>query len=383
MSRAPNRLTDWIVDTALPFWAVHGFDARAGRFRERLDLEGMPVAMPHRAMVQARQIFVFAHAAQLGWFDRGASLAEAAMAALLRDFAATDGDETSFAFAIDPATDAIVSPHRDTYGHAFVLLAIAALYGLNGDVRLLEVADRTIRFIDRQLADPDHGGLFDALPAPAVKRQNPHMHMLEAYLFLERAAPGRGYLQRADALIDLFEARFVRDGLLFEHFAMDWTVIAGGQWEPGHHFEWVWLIDEYRLLSGETASGAGTLYASALAHGIAADGLIIDALSAEGAPITPSHRLWPHTEAIKAAATRLDDPAAAGLAQHMTSRLFDTFLDRPFAGGWIDHITPAGAFMVDYVPASSLYHLVLAGSVVAQRTGRGFPAARVPAKVAQ
>src|SRR3954463_6904879 len=123
----------WIKDVALPTWAERGFDADAGRFCERLDRDGSPLAVPHRAMVQARQIFVFAHAAECGWSPNGADLAERAMASLLRDFAAHAGDETSFAFSIDPASRAIVSPVRDAYAHAFLLFSIAALYRVNGD----------------------------------------------------------------------------------------------------------------------------------------------------------------------------------------------------------------------------------------------------------
>lgn len=371
---------DWIVTSALPTWGEHGFDASNGRFHERLDRNGTPLTLPHRAMVQARQIFVFAHAAECCWSNDGAHLAEIVMASLQRDFATQDGDETSFAFSIDPTSSAVVSTVRDTYAHAFVLLAIAALYRLNGDARLLETADRTIRFIERRLVDPARGGLFDALPAPAEKRQNPHMHLLEAYLFLERAAPGRGYLQRAAGLMDLFKRHFFRDGRLMEYFAGDWSVAERAMWEPGHHFEWVWLLDKYAALSGENMSGWGdALYASAVSHGIAVDGLIIDEISANGdAVLKSSHRVWPHTEAIKAAASRhaAGDSEAQSMAEAIAARLLSTFLDQPFAGGWIDHVAADGTPLVDHVPASSLYHLVLAGSVAA----KGFAAAPAIAK---
>ena len=370
---------DWITDSALPVWAERGFDADAGRFRERLDRTGNSIPLPHRAMVQARQIFVFAHAAEQGWAHDGARLAETAMASLLRDFAEEDGDETSFAFSIDPVTRRIVSPVRDAYAHAFVLFSIAALYRLNADEQLLEVADRTIRFIERRLTDAVHDGLFDALPAPAEKRQNPHMHLLEAYLFLERAAPGRGYIARAAKLVGLFDRHFFRDGLLLEYFQADWSVAERAALEPGHHFEWVWLLGEYGALAGEDMSPAmDALYASATGHGLAAGGLIIDELSPALAVSKSSHRVWPHTEAIKAATTRhaRGDGAAYRFAEEMAAGLMTHFLDRPFAGGWIDHVAANGTPLVDYVPASSLYHLVLAASVAA----RGFAAAPALAK---
>jgi len=365
---------DWITASALPAWAAQGVDQRAERFHERLDPAGMPMAVPHRAMVQARQIFVFAHAAELGWALEGAELAERGMASLLRDFATDAGDETSFAFAIDPASGRVCAAQRDAYAHAFILFALAALHRLNGDPKLLDVADRVIRFIERHLTDPVHGGLFDALPAPAGKRQNPHMHLLEAYLLLARVAPGRGYEERAAALVTLFRRHFLREGVLLEFFGRDWSV-ARAVWEPGHHFEWVWLLGEYGALTGgNMRAETDALHRSARERGVAANGLLVDALSPEGVVLEPSHRIWPHTEAIKAAVTRQDrgfvDDMAAGLTRH--------FLDRPFAGGWTDHLSADGAPLVDYVPASTLYHLMLAASVAA----KGFAAAPALAKAA-
>lgn len=374
-----NRLATyrtWICERALPAWATRGFDPQAGRFRERLDQTGDPIEVPHRSMVQARQIYVFAHAATLGWFADGGPLAEQAMASLLRDFREDAGEQTSFAFSVDPGGRR-VSDVRDAYAHAFVLFSIAALYRLNGDAALLDVADRTIRFIDGGLSDATHGGLFDAAPIMSRdKRQNPHMHLLEAYLFLEQAAPGRGYLDRATQLVDLFKRRLFdeRTGVLLEYFAQDWSALADPvrsvTWEPGHHFEWVWLLGEYARLSGTDMTDWETrLYNAALDDGVAPGGLIYDELAGDDRRVLkPSHRVWPHTEAIKAAATRhsAGDPNAAAFAEAMAGGLSGTFLDKPFPGGWIDHVDPAGRPLVAYVPASSLYHLFLASTEAAR-----------------
>ena len=380
---------EWITGTALPTWATTGFDPAAGRFRERLDRTGAPVDVPHRAMVQARQIYVFAHACHLGWFPDGGGLAEVAMASLLRDFGDVSGGEASFAFSVD-ARGRVVSGTRDAYAHAFVLFTLAWLHRLNGDPALLRLADQTNAFVKARLVDPRHGGVFDAYPeAPPGKRQNPLMHLLEAYLALERAAPGRGYLDDARGLVELFKARLFseRDGVLLEYFAEDWSPPAdpakADVFEPGHHFEWVWLLGEYGRLSGDDlGEWSDRLYEVARAHGVAADGLVYDELSADAArgPAVRkrSHRVWPHTEAIKAAAARHGDGDAAALpfARAMARGLLDHFLDRPFAGGWVDHVDAAHAPvahapLVDYVPASSLYHLFFAAAEAAH----GLPAA--------
>jgi mannose-6-phosphate isomerase len=373
----------WMTGSALPTWATAGFDLAAGRFRERLDRAGAPVDVPHRAMVQARQIYVYAHAYHLGWFADGGRLAEVAMASLLRDFGDVSEREASFAFSIDPASGRAVSATRDAYAHAFVLFALAWLHRVNGDPALLRLADKINAFVKARLVDPRHGGVFDAYPeAPPGKRQNPLMHLLEAYLALERAAPGLGYLEDARGLVDLFKARLFseRDGVLLEYFAEDWSPPAdpakADVFEPGHHYEWVWLLREYERLSGDRlGSWRDRLYAVARAHGHAAHGLVYDELAAHEGRVSVckrSHRVWPHTEAIKAAAARHRDGDAAALpfAQSMARGLLDHFLDRPFAGGWVDHVDAAHAPvahapLVDYVPASSLYHLFFAAAEAA------------------
>jgi mannose-6-phosphate isomerase len=325
---------EWIVGTALPAWSTAGFDAAAGRFRERLDRTGAPVDVPHRAMVQARQIYVFAHACHLGWFADGGRLAEVAMASLLRDFGDVSGGEASFAFSVD-AGGRVVSGTRDAYAHAFVLFATAWLHRLTGDAELLRLADRTNAFVKARLVDVRYGGVFDVHPVAArEKRQNPLMHLLEAYLALERAAPGRGYLEDARGLVALFKARLFseRHGVLLEYFAEDWSPHA-------------------------------------------------DPAKADVSVRKSSHRVWPHTEAIKAAAARhaAGDAAALPFARAAARGLLDHFLDRPFAGGWVDHVDEAHAPLVDYVPASSLYHLFFAAAEAAH----GLPAAGAAAPDSQ
>jgi len=362
----------WNREQALPAWATQGFDTANGRFVERLDRSGQPLAVPHRAMVQARQIYVYAHAAELGWYPAGAVLAEAAMASLRRDFCDDGADVASIAFSVDPHSGRQVSATRDSYTHAFVLFAIAHLYRLNRNPALTGLAGRIAAFVERDMMDRIHGGVVDALPATSTaKRQNPQMHLLEAYLALEDAAPGQGWLERADTLVALFYDRLSKAdlGALLEHFAHDWSPHADpamtAVFEPGHHYEWAWLLDRHRQLCGrDHGSWGDTLHTTAARHGHAPNGLIYDEVKADGQVAKASHRLWPHTEAIKSAAVRHrdGDTQAMNEATRMATLLDNHFLSEPFVGGWTDHISPTGEPLVDYVPASSLYHLFLAAS---------------------
>ena len=58
----------WLFEAAFPLWSTAGFDAKTGQFVEQLDPSGGPlIDVPRRALVQARQLYVFSLAARLGW----------------------------------------------------------------------------------------------------------------------------------------------------------------------------------------------------------------------------------------------------------------------------------------------------------------------------
>lgn len=378
-------LTRWINDQALATWGSRGFDSLRGLFHERLSFHGEPLPVPYRAMVQARQIYVFSHAATLG-LAAGAEKADRAMRQLRALFATSSAGETSFAFSIDPESGRQQSAVRDSYTHAFVLLAIAFLYRATGDKGLVTLANEVTSFVERRMIDPVSGGVVDALPEldGRTKRQNPQMHLLEAYIALEDAMPGRGYLERALKLVTLFRDRMFdrRSGVLLEHFAADWGPhpdhTRAALFEPGHHYEWIWLLEQVERRSGEVLSHERKqLWTAARRAGHAADDLIFDEVHADLSVVSTSARLWPHTEAIKAATTmhRAGDPGAPAFADAMATALLDTFLCGPFEGGWIDHVAQDRTPRVSYVPASSLYHLFLAGAEGHAAFTSGGPAA--------
>jgi len=355
-----------MCDEILPFWADAGFDRDCGVFRERFDFSGCDCpTVPRRAMVQARQIYVYSAAAKDGVFSEGGELAARAMQSLFKLYLDEKDLRRGFAFSID-AAGRRVSQIRDSYTHAFVLLSLAALYDLTGEKRLLSAAESTLQFIDRHLICPDHGGLLDRQPSPeSVKRQNPLMHFLEACLALHEAAPEGPYFERAGRIVGLFEARFFQPeaGALPEVFAADWSLDsqATSYFEPGHHFEWIWLLDWFRRLGGRVVAGTQErLWESASgACGVDPRGWCYDSVSLDRRPLKRSTRLWPHTEGAKAGLARHAAGEAQGLSfcAQMLQTLNEIFLGRPFTGGWIDHFDANLEPIVSYVPASSLYHL--------------------------
>jgi mannose/cellobiose epimerase-like protein (N-acyl-D-glucosamine 2-epimerase family) len=362
-------LETWLFEKTLPWWAAHGADRDLGGFHERLDANRDPVtAGGKRAMVQARQIAVFAQAFLLNRLPAGRTLAHAGRDFLLAHCRHPDGG-WRFRVARDgaPMDDA-----RDLYAQAFVLYALAWLHRLDGGTAAQTLADETMAFLDRRMAHPE-AGYHEALdgtgrPVGGPRRQNPHMHLFEALLEWYAATEDPAWRDRAAALAALFADRFCVEGTLREYFDDALAPLPGDQGrivEPGHHYEWTWLLHRYRALGGGdlTATGAA-LYAFAERHGVDPEsGGIIDAVAPDGTATRRSRRFWPQTEALKAHAARLaatGDPALSERLDGQIDALMRAHVDGAADGAWREHLDADGAVLVPELPASSLYHVTLA-----------------------
>jgi len=365
-------------EQALPLWAASGFDAEAGRFEEGLTFEREPRRqVPIRLLVQARQIFVYALAERRQWHPGARQIVERAFAAMKRDYFRPDGrDGWAFSIARDGS---VVDPTRDLYAHAFVLLAVASYVRATGEKEALAVAQDTIAFVDREMTAPLGGGYLESLPSrEGPRRQNPHMHLFEAMLALWECSGDRRFLERGEQLFELLLKRFFQDrqGVLLEYFdsALRPLTGAGATVEPGHHFEWCWLLRRYESASGDGRVGSvlERLYAHAGRAGFDTDGLLVDEVRPDGAVAKASRRLWPMTEAIKSdlAEALLGRTGAMERATASTQALHRRFLAPAPAGGWVDRLDPDGTPLGDFMPATSLYHLAGAVDELA-----GFPAA--------
>ncbi len=359
-------IAGWLFNVALPLWSGAGRDLECGGFVECLTLDGEPdYAPPKRARVQARQMYVYSHAALLGWQGPGLEAARAGFEFLVEHY--WDGDNGGWIFSV--ARDG--KPHdgrREAYEQAFSLMGLAWYYRASGDTRALDWIDHTLAFLDNSLGDPVNGGYREALPDTLPRRQNPHMHLLEALLALHEATGQPDALPRAANLIALFRRHFLdRDtDTLGEFYSDDWQAAAGlpGQRvEPGHHFEWVWLLHHYGRPSGDDCSGeAARLYQFAEAHGVDQDGLSYDALRRDGAIDDDNKRLWVQTEAIKAQVARHEfaqDPGAQKRLGVLLDALFEHYLDTD-NGSWQDHLARDRTGFAKTAPASSFYHVFLA-----------------------
>ncbi len=352
LSRAFARFDGWMTGQALPFWSTTGHDGPGRAFTEHLTLEAVPADVPFRRVrVQARQIYVFSHAEVLGW-TAGRRAADDAYRFLVRHGRTQAGGWVRRIGREGGALD----PAADLYDIAFVLFALAWRHRATGADEPIDLARQTVAWLDT-LRIRGQPGFENVLPVEAGPRQqNPHMHLLEAALALFEASGEAAFRDLALELVALFKAKLFdpASGTLAEFFEDDWRRLRPAAIEPGHQFEWAWLLHQAgRLLGIDVDAPAQSLYRFAAHHGWLP---VIDAVAENGWPQETSTRLWPQTEAIKAHLVFGHHAAAAALTDELCAR----FLDPAPAGTWIDHYAADGRALPDKIPASSLYHLFMA-----------------------
>jgi mannose-6-phosphate isomerase len=357
------RLRRHLLEELLPYWAERGVDRVHGGFHNRLDDEGRPLPeASKRLLVQTRQIYVFSEAARMG-APFGLPLATQGVAFLERAF--RDRRHGGWFHTATPEGEPL-DRRKDCYGHAFVVFALARYHAASGDAAALARARDTAELALARLRDDAGGGYREAADedwtprAELPRRQNPHMHWLEALLALHAEAPDAALLAEAERLLELLRARWLdaERGCLGEFFAADWRPAAapeGDVVEPGHHYEWSWLLARHAERAGLAAHPEGeTLFAFAERHGTDGAGGVFDRIDRRGRVLADTQRLWPQTERLKALAARgARDALAAALP-----RVFSRYARA--GGGWTEQVGRDGKPTGGIQNATSVYHVVLA-----------------------
>lgn len=372
-----TRLTVWCKEYALPFWAKNGVDPKGG-FYEDLQMDGRPnVEALRRVRVQARQCYVYAHAAHLGWFDDAHKTANHGWRYLTSKGLQGGNSIANGAFAgcahlLNP-DGSVHDALRDTYAQAFLLLAASWRYRAFQCDEGLDYLQKTTHFLNSQLK-AKNAGWHEGIPANLPRRQNPHMHLFEAFLAAYEATSDEQYLQLADSVFTMFENSFfdTKTNTLLEFFDENWVPDeqTGHLTEPGHMMEWCWLLHWYARLSGKNVTRVSEkLYQAGAKLGMNMQtGLIINEMSLTGEITNPASRLWPQTEFIKAniARARAGQKDAEFSAASMIDKLFKFYLDVPIMGGWHDQRSVAGEVTSTIMPSSTFYHIFCVATEVDQ-----------------
>lgn len=370
LKNAKDRFFLWLRDEAYPLWANDGVDHMGFGFFEKIDERGWAVRSNRRARVVGRQIYCFSQAPRFGWDGPARAIIRHGLDALPRFLRRDDG----LACTLVSDTGEPVNSAIDLYDQAFVLFGLAAALPFVDDpAPLIARADRLRETLIAHLGHPV-AGFEEASPRTLPLKANPHMHMLEAVLAWAEAAPEPApWNAMANQIAELALARFIdpETHALHEFFDGDWNRMGGDLAivEPGHQFEWGWLLMRWGLLrEREDAFETGKrLVITGETWGVdPSRGVLFAELHPDLTLRDPVSRLWPQTERIKAwvllAENGGGDAALARAAEAVNALMRYFRTDLP--GSWYDRMTPDGALIEEPAPASSFYHIVCAAQVL-------------------
>lgn len=365
-----SRIENWMFDQALPFWSEFGLDRTHGGYVESFQLDGRTANTDFkRVRVIARQLYVFSHASLLG-FQLGADCARHGFEFLIQH--GWQGSEGGWARTLF-ADGSVKDPIADLYDNAFALFALSWYHRASGDPKAHDWAIKTADYIHQHLRHPSGKGFLHWKPMTGLRQQNPHMHLLEACLASYEACPDARTAALAQEVADLFKNYFfdLETRTLAEFFEDDWSRANGpdGQMiEPGHQFEWAWiLVNLKRLLGIDLSEHARALIQFGEDFGVNPDTFATyDGVWTDGSLRDSRSRSWPTTERIKAAVARstLDGVGPTPVFEQSAGLLLDRYLAVEPKGCWIDQFDASGKALSDKVPASTLYHVFLAFSEV-------------------
>jgi mannose-6-phosphate isomerase len=360
-----RQLLGWLFDAALPLWWSIGADHNRGGFHEAIALDGEPmVDLPRRARVQPRQIYCYAQAKYLGWTGPADAAIEHGLSYFLNRYRRSDG---SYRTLVAP-DGTVLDDSVVLYDQAFALLGLAAAYSALGRPKELESRAIELRAVLLESQKHPIAGFWEFQP-PGQLLANPHMHLLEACLEWDEADGDSGWLAIADEIARLAMRSLIDgdSGAIREHFEGDWTPVTGTQGrviEPGHQYEWAWLLMRWSARHGasDVPRHAERMIEFSDRYGVdQATGAAWNTLDGRSV-VDSGARLWPQTERIKSHA-RLASVTGSERNWSEVSRSCAVLLDYlavPVRGLWRDRVDTDGKFRREPAPASSFYHIVCA-----------------------
>lgn len=350
-----NAMQQHFHKVIVPLWQGPGWNPQLALPYEALDAEQRPLPpQRYRAMACARQLYLFSQL--IG--DAAAPFAQERAAALFRSLQRHfhDAEHGGWFYSID-ADGAPLDRRKDLYTHAFILFACAHYWAKVREPLVESVLNAALEVVALRFARGD--GLYEASLAEdwsvlgSGPLQNPLMHLAEAFLAIlavrEDAAVQTALLELCQAM----QQQFIdpQHGVMLEK-----PLGAVDNWfEPGHQFEWFFLLDSSPLLRSNPLH-ASLSRAFAFAEQLGVDpqsGAVCAMLDLQpGAPIKDAtQRIWAQAEYLRALTLRADSQAPL---QRQLKALHAHFLH---AGGWNECLDASGAVSRRDMPSTTPYHL--------------------------
>ncbi|MBJ2347902.1 MULTISPECIES: AGE family epimerase/isomerase [Pseudomonas] len=341
-------------DVIVPMWQGPGWNAELALPYESLDAERAPLPpQRYRAMACARQLYVFA--SLIGEVPRAEERASALFRSLQRHF--HDAEHGGWFYSIDPQ-GAPLDTGKDLYTHAFILFACAHYWGKVREPLVESTLNAALEVITRRFATGD--GLYEASlgrdwsTCQSGPLQNPLMHLAEGFLAVLSVRDDAHVRQALLNLCDAMSRQFVDPG---QKVMMEKPLKAVDNWfEPGHQFEWYFLLASSPLLRGGKLHAALEFsFSLTEEQGVDPDCGAVCAMLGLAPQTTPrdaTQRIWAQAEYLRALTLRSGSDSALlrqlqALQQH--------FLH---PRGWNECLDADGNVSRRDMPSTTPYHLL-------------------------
>nr|BFD39352.1 AGE family epimerase/isomerase [Pseudomonas sp. FFPRI_1] len=343
-------------EVIVPLWLGPGWNPQLALPYEALDGEHQPLPpQRYRAMACARQLYVFSQL--IG--DPAAPFAAERAAALFRSLQRHfhDAEHGGWFYSID-AQAAPLDRRKDLYTHAFIIFACAHYWDKVREPLVESVLNAALEVVSQRFASADR--LYEASleqdwsPLGSGPLQNPLMHLAEA--FLATLAVREDAQVQADllGLCEAMQDNFIEpdQGLMLEK-----PLGAVDNWfEPGHQFEWFFLLQSSALLRGSPLHASlERAFAYTEQQGVAPhSGAVVAMLTLPPTqpPLDATQRIWAQAEYLRALTLR---PHSQEALQRQLLALKTHFLhDR----GWNECLDASGAVSRRDMPSTTPYHLL-------------------------
>ncbi len=347
----------WLSKDVFPLWTQAGIDAENGSFIESLTAQLQPTTMPRRAMVQARQIYSYSEAIKMKILspDQAAPILDRSVDFLLAQYALPSG---AFIYSVD-ADGKPAAVQVELYTQAFIIFCLARAYEVLRQDKIKEAAKKLIQYLKTTRLAPN-GGFTEIKNNQIVFQSNPHMHLFEAVIEWLKVDPDQEWEALAFSIYELCIKKFIDpiSGVVAEIFDENWRPLKeNGRFvfEPGHQYEWAWLMLEFKKITGfDVEEKPQQLFNLAEKYGrIKSAHFVIDEVWSDYSPKKLSSRFWPQCERIKTAVSL----GFADAADQAMDVLW-SYLNQPAKGLWSDTRSEAGSFDQNPAKASSLYHII-------------------------
>lgn len=346
----------------VPLWQGPGWNVELALPYEALSPAHQPLPpQRYRAMACARQLYVFASLIDDPAFPAAAERAAALFRSLQSHF--HDAEHGGWFYSIDPH-GAPLDQRKDLYTHAFIIFACAHYWAKVREPLVESVLNAALQVVLEQFSTGN--GLYEASldhdwsSLGSGPLQNPLMHLAEAFLATLSVREDPTVQSALLALTDGMQQHFIEP---VHNVMLEKPRGAVDNWfEPGHQFEWLFLLASSPLLRG-TALHGSLDRAFGFAEQVGVDpqtGAVCGMLAPDGTLRDGTQRIWAQAEYLRALTLR---PEGAERVQRQLLALQQRFL---YTGGWYECRDGQGNVSREDMPSTTPYHLATCYSGLAQ-----------------